>query len=154
MWGWIYNALCGFQGFTIWKLLFFHSEGNLWPLTCGYGAKETAHKCVSVEKQKSINSFNPLNNYVVGHNIFLKRQLLYSFSQEMKILPNGFGDIHFVWRFYNLNLLFSPLMNILANYVTNCLYIHSCCERSLIQPNPGSTTYSTTGILAGGQTSY
>lgn len=40
------------------------------PLTLCYGDKETAHICMSVMRQKSIISFNLVNYYVVGHNMF------------------------------------------------------------------------------------
>lgn len=83
-------------------------------MTCGRGAKETAHKCVSVKKQKSINSFNPVNYYVVRHNIFSRPNCSTLSLKRQKFYVIDFLDIQFFDGILDL------LINILVSYGTIC----------------------------------
>lgn len=58
------------------KAFYSSKERKLRPLTLCCDAEETAHKCMSVMKQKSIISFNLVNYYVAGHNMFEEPNVL------------------------------------------------------------------------------
>lgn len=68
-------------------------ERKLWPLTLCPGAEETAHKCMSVIKQKSIISFNLVNYYVVGTQRVWR-------AKCPSFINDTYGAISLRWKYY------------------------------------------------------
>lgn len=69
-------------------------------MTLCYGAKETAHKSMSVMKQKSITSFNLGNYYVVGHNMFEEPNVFILLMTPMLLfhLDESFVSLSYIFK--------------------------------------------------------